>query len=172
MLDEFVDGHFDLVVSAIVVLLVAAGGFISNQRRERREFTQNLLGKVLDEEHLANADYIIHKLMMDNPGTQEAPGVCSESVKELSDELRKAIRIELNHYQQIAISYRRGILDRKLVLSVRAVHIHRMYLFFQDYVEQMRRDLDRPALYAELEAFALEDCALHDTVRQGQALAR
>ncbi len=165
MLDE-VSGHFDLLISAIVVLIVAGAGFLTNQRREKREFTQTLLGRVLSDEHLARADFLIHQYMVDCH-KKGMPTCCTGiSADDLPAELQEAIRMTMNYYQQIAISCQSGILDHHFVLQVWGVHIHRTVTFFLDYIEEMRRDSDRPALYAELEAFALGAAAAYDDRHQ------
>ncbi len=150
---------------AVVVLIIAAlSGFIINQRRERREHTQVLLAKVVDSEPLAHADYVLYELM----AKREAFGTCDfnpEDVRfadDLPDDIHKHIRLTLNYYQHVAASYLWGTLDRKFVRTVRGCQIRRIYLFFEPYIEDMRRLLARPNLYRELETLVKTDLVAVD----------
>jgi hypothetical protein len=154
--------HGDVIIPVITVVTLAVAGFITNQRRERREFTQRLMATVLEQEHLAHADYLIYQFMMQahGPEADGPPRKCP--VKDLQDTLQEAIRMTLNYYQMVAASFQRGILDRKFVLRVRGAYMRRLFLYFEDHINETRRGLGRPELYRELEILVRREAARYE----------
>lgn len=134
------------LLSLILVLVTAYGGFRMNQLRERRSHTLNVLVLFSTNEVLAEADRVVAgRLAQPQPITND-----------IEPEFDRHLMHILDHYELIATSFKLGILDKTTVAHLRGGAMKRLYRMAEPYIITRRDMLERPELYKQLEDVTLQ----------------
>lgn len=136
---------FATLLSVFAALVIGYTGFRQNQRRSRREYTQNIMLQRLCHDDLSRATGILADYAA--RGEEFYPDPSNP------EELR-LVRQLLSYYEFVAIAYLQRDLDRRTVRRQQRSALKAAYRTCRPYIEQRRKELKRKTLYAELETLA------------------
>lgn len=136
---------FATLLSVFSALLIGYAGFRQNQRRSRREYTQNIMLQRLCHDDLSRATAILADYAARGEEFRPDPS---------NPEELRLVRQLLSYYEFVAIAYLQKDLDRRTVRKQQRSALKSAYWTCKPYIEQHRKELKRNTLYTELETLA------------------
>ncbi|MGH6816239.1 MAG: DUF4760 domain-containing protein [Hyphomicrobiaceae bacterium] len=125
-------------------VLLGTYGFVWNSIQEKKKYTFDMLMKYTENTAIIMA---LHHVWKHISRTK------SYDPTRLDDELERHVTLLLSYFQSVAVAANNRMLNEKILLIARYGSMKTIWDFFHPYIEQKRRQLDRPLLYVDLEDF-------------------
>lgn len=132
------------IIAIFAAMIVAAGGFWANQKRQREDHTVAILMERFRNDYIRHGRRVVYKMSDDG-----LPIVKSA----LTSEDYHDILNLLSFYEFLAVSYLQNRIDRKTVRRLSERSIVEVYGLCRQLIEERRKLLGRPKLFGDLERF-------------------